>query len=373
MVSAGELSGDLHGSLLVKELRRQASGLTFFGIGSKRLALAGVDIRLDISPRSSVGIFEALPNLFSIYRSFRKAKALILSERPDLVILIDSQGFNLPLARFCKKVGIKTVYYIAPQEWLWGSDKGTKSVLGSVDLVIAIFQKEFTKFRAFGNNVVYYGHPLIDIVHSSGSKVSLLEKFGLSSSSGPIVALCPGSRAHEIRSLVPIFSETARLIKRSIPGTSFILPLSSPLYLKTVEEAFAGLNCKIIIDDTYNALSVCDLAICASGTINLEAALLSIPNIMAYKLSPLTFLVGKYLLNIDRKIKYFCMINLLLDKLVVPELVMSNLSPLNLSRSAVSLLRQPNDKMLASFSQLKGELGSPGVIPNVARAILNRF
>src|SRR3989339_1883113 len=146
MVSAGELSGDLHGSLLVKELRRQASGLTFFGIGSKRLALAGVDIRLDISPRSSVGIFEALPNLFSIYRSFRKAKALILSERPDLVILIDSQGFNMPLARFCKKQGIKTVYYVAPQEWLWGTERGARRVAQTLDLIIAIFEKEYHSY-----------------------------------------------------------------------------------------------------------------------------------------------------------------------------------------------------------------------------------
>lgn len=375
MVSAGELSGDLHGSFLVKELLRLDPSLSFFGIGSERLAASGVDIRFDLSRRSSVGIIEALPNLFSLFLSFKKAKALIRKERPDLVILIDSQGFNLPLAGFCKKIGVKTVYYIAPQEWLWGNEKGVKHVLSSVDLVIAIFETEYDRFRSFGNNVVYFGHPLVDIAHSTGPKADLLSKLGLADRSGPIVAICPGSRTHELRALLPVFSRTAGLLMRSIPGVSFILPLPSAKFLFEIEKAFAGLPCKYLINDTYDALAASDLAICASGTINLEAALLSTPNIMAYKLSPLTFFIGKYLLKIDQKIKYFSMVNILLDKPVIPELIMSGLTPADLSLSSLALLDHPQARkeMLASFSLLKESLGSPGVISRIARSILDHF
>lgn len=164
MVSAGEVSGDVHGSYLIKEFKKLRPDIFFFGMGSERLAAEGVDVKFDITKRGTIGILEALPNILPVYSTFLKMKKLLLREKPDLVLLIDSQGFNMPFAKFCKKAGFKTVYYIAPQEWLWGTPRGIKRVADTVDLIVAIFQKEYEAYRAAGANVVYFGHPLVDIV-----------------------------------------------------------------------------------------------------------------------------------------------------------------------------------------------------------------
>lgn len=168
MVSAGEVSGDVHGSYLIKEFKKLRPDIFFFGMGSERLAAEGVDVKFDITKRGTIGILEALPNILPVYSTFLKMKKLLLREKPDLVLLIDSQGFNMPFAKFCKKAGFKTVYYIAPQEWLWGTPRGIKRVADTVDLIVAIFQKEYEAYRAAGANVVYFGHPLVDIVKVSG-------------------------------------------------------------------------------------------------------------------------------------------------------------------------------------------------------------
>lgn len=371
MVSAGEISGDLHGAYLIQELKKLLPSAYYFGIGSERLAAAGVDIKLDITRRSTIGILEALPNLLALYRSFKQTKALILAERPDLVILIDSQGFNLPLAKFCRSQAIKTVYYIAPQEWLWGTDQGVARVLQAVTRVIAIFPAEYKKFRSFGDNVVYFGHPLLDIVKSSADQLSLRKKFN--QPAGQVVALCPGSRQQELQSLLPILAETTRLMRQARPELQFIAPVSSPRFLKKIEQAFSGLSCKFVINDSYDALASADLAICVSGTVNLEASLLSVPNIMIYKLSRFSYFIGKYILKIDRKIKFFSMPNIVLDKKVIPELIMDQANPLDISKAALTLLASKPDReaMSREFSRLKDILGQSGVISQAAKSIFD--
>jgi lipid-A-disaccharide synthase len=371
MVSAGELSGDLHGAYLINELKRFLPDAYFFGIGSERLAAAGVEIKFDLSPRSTIGILEALPNLLALYRSFRRAKSLILAERPDLVILIDSQGFNLPLAKFCRGQGVKTVYYIAPQEWLWGTDKGVARVLRSVTRVIAIFPKEYEKFRAFGENVVYFGHPLLDIVKASASRPDLRRKFDLAGD--PVVALCAGSREHELKTLLPVLVEAARLMRQARPDLQFIVPVPVPRFLNNIEQAFSGLNCIFVVNNSYDALSAADLAVCVSGTVTLEASLLGLPNIMIYKLSRFSYFIGKYFLKIDKKIKFFSMPNIVLDKKVIPELIMDRANPLDIAKTAGALLASAADRQAMSreFSHLKELLGRSGVIRQAAKSIFD--
>lgn len=371
MVSAGEISGDLHGAYLVNELKKLLPNAYYFGIGSERLAAAGVEIKLDITRRSTIGILETIPNLLALYRSFRRAKALLIKERPDLVILIDSQGFNLPLANFCRSLGIKTVYYIAPQEWLWGTNKGVARVLRAVSRVIAIFPAEYKKFRSFGDNVVYFGHPLLDIVKASADQPALRQKFSFTA--GQVVALCPGSRQQELKSLLPILAETARLMRQAKPEINFIVPVSSPRFLNIIEQAFSDLACKFVLNDSYDALASADLAICVSGTVNLEASLLGVPNIMVYKLSRFSYYLGKYILKIEKKIKYFCMTNIVLDKKVIPELIMDQANPFLISKSALTLLASKADReaMSREFSRLKDILGQSGVISQAAKSIFD--
>ncbi len=363
MISAGEVSGDVHGSFLVKEIKRLAPEAVFFGVGSERLAAAGVEIKLDITRRGTIGIFEALPNLFPLFFAFQKIKKMVLAEKPDFVILIDSQGINFPLAKFCKKLGVRTVYYIPPQEWLWGTPKNTRLVARTVDLIVAIFEKEYEAYKKAGANVVYFGHPLIDIVKSSAVPAP---------PGAPLISLCPGSRPHEIKTLLPILLGAARLIQKELPCVRFVLPVASQQLEALVKSLMVSVDVPTVVGATYDTLAASDLALCASGTINFEASLLSTPNIMVYKLSRLTYFIGKYFLRIDKKLKYYSMPNLILDKKVIPELVMADATPEKISAEALAILNDParQAKTKEAFAALRQTLGRPGVIRRAAEAIM---
>jgi len=384
VVSAGEVSGDYHGSYLVKELLSLNPHLLFLGLGSERLAAAGVDVRFDISRRGTIGLFEALPNILPVYFIFLKMKRLILEEKPDLVLLIDSQGFNVPLARFCKKAGIKTAYYIPPHEWLWGTPKGARLVAEAADLIVAIFEKERDSYRAAGANVVYFGHPLVDLVRSALTKsearklIFAGEPDIIPDRQKTVISICPGSRTQEIKGLLPLLLKSAALIAAELPDARFLIPAASRQIRNDIDELVRAVkpslpNLKVLDRQPYDALIASDLAICASGTINLEASILGVPNIMVYKLSPLTFFVGKYLLRIADRLKYFSMPNILLNECVVPELTMSRANPKEISREAIYILRdQGHSRQIQNaFSRLRASLGSPGVIRRCAQAILN--
>jgi len=153
MFSAGEVSGDMHAAYLAEEIKKIDPQLSLFGMGSERLRSCGVDIRCDISKQATIGLLEALPNIANLYSAFLKMKGLLANEKPNLLILVDSQGFNVPLAKFAKSLGIRTVYYIPPQEWLWGTEKNAKKIASSLDLIIAIFEKEYLIYKEFGANV----------------------------------------------------------------------------------------------------------------------------------------------------------------------------------------------------------------------------
>lgn len=372
LLSAGEVSGDVHGTYLVKELKKLLPDAYFFGMGSEKLLAEGVDIKVDISKRGSIGIFEALPNLLPVYFAYLRMVELMKRERPDLVILIDSQGINMPLARAAKKLGLKTVYYIAPQEWLWGTAKGVKRVSETIGLIVSIFEKEHETYRQAGGNSVYFGHPLVDIIAGRQPKPTndtRIETVGRK----PVIALCPGSRTQEIKGLLPIFLKAAEKIKQSYPDAQFVIPAASTEMIKNIFKYIGeDLRPRAIVGQTYEILAGSDLAICASGTINLEASLLGVPNMMVYKLSPLTYWVGKYILKLGEKLPYFSMPNLLLEEKAIPELVMGDANPERVTQEALLILNdlERQKKMKTAFARLKIKLGAPGVISRVAQEIV---
>jgi len=373
MVSAGEVSGDLHGAFLVRELKKTSPDIKFFGLGSDRLKSEGVDIRFDISRRSTIGIFEALPNLIPIYLVYLRTIHLMKKEKPDLLLLIDSQGFNIPLARAAKKLGIKTVYYIAPQEWLWGTPAGVKKIAETIDLIVAIFEKEYNSYKNAGGNVVYFGHPLIDIVTPSLSRNAARKKYLGAEDKKLLISLCPGSRTQEIKNLLPLLVKSALLIGKEFPAAEFFIPAASDYISKIIPHYMESLEARIIVGQTYDILFASDLALCASGTINLESSVLGVPNIMVYKLSPLTYFIGKNILKIDKKLPYFSMPNFILNEKVVPELVMGMANPVLIAAEAVSILKDPSraDYMKNSFSRLKTLLGRPGVLLKISQSIID--
>lgn len=373
MISSGEVSGDIQASYLVKELKALDPSLIFFGVGSDKLSSVGVRIDFDITARATVGLFEALPNIPYLYLTFKKIVSLMRQERPDLLILVDSQGINMPLAKEAKKMGIKTVYYIAPQEWLWGNTRNLKKVVSTIDLIVAIFEKEYYLYKKSGGRVAFFGHPLVDIVKPTLLKADACNLFfGTSAETFPTIALCPGSRVQEIRKLLPILLKAASLIKQKLPAARFLISAASLGIIREIFPYIDEYGPKAIVNHSYDILNVSNLAICTSGTINLEASLLSVPNLMVYKLSPLTYFIGKYFLKIDKKIPFFSMPNLLLNSPVVPELVMSEANPERIANEALSILNNPEKtkEMKSSFLLLKDKLGSPGVISRCAKEIL---
>ncbi|MBI5699156.1 lipid-A-disaccharide synthase [Candidatus Saganbacteria bacterium] len=376
LFSAGEVSGDLHAAFLLKELRKLLPEAHFFGMGGEKLSAAGFDVKLDITALGSIGLFEALPRIFSLNSALSHMKALLLSERPDLLILIDSQGFNMPLASYAGSLGIKTCYYIPPQEWLWGTARGTKKVAESLDLILAIFEKEYFSYKKAGGRVKYFGHPLLDIVKPSLSRSEARKRF-TGDFSGPVVALCPGSRTQELAVLLPLFIRSAYLIKRAFPEVRFLMPAASSWAKNIIGRSVksSSLPINIIEGLNYDVLNCSDLVIAASGTINLESSILGIPNIMVYKLSWLSYFIGKYILRIDKKMPYFSMPNILINEKLVPELIMGAASPENISAAALPFLSDPTirKKTINGFLRVKTLLGSPGAISRCASAIVDSF
>jgi lipid-A-disaccharide synthase len=370
MISAGEVSGDSHGQRLVRELKKLLPDAYFFGLGSEKMLAEGVDIKRDMTRRGTIGIFEALPNIVPLYFTYLKMRDLLKKERPDLLILIDSQGINMPLARAAKKLGIKTVYYIAPQEWLWGTAKGIKKVAETIDLIVAIFEKEYETYKKAGAKVIYSGHPLVDLVRADLNPETVRKEL-LGNVKGPIIALCPGSRLQEIRGLLPLLLKAGEIIKAEIPDANFIIPAASTEMIKEIFDLIGDFRPKAVVGHTYDILAAADVALCASGTINLEASLLDTPNIMVYKLNPLTYFVGKYILKIGEKLRYFSMPNILLNEPAIPELVMADAEPNKIAQTALRIIKdsREKDKLKVAFAKLRNQLGEPGVVARTAQAI----
>lgn len=360
MMSAAEVSGDVHGSYLARELK----SCSLFGMGGERMKAAGVDIRLDITRTSSVGIVEAIANLPTHISTLRTLKKMLRDERPDALILIDAQGFNMILASYAKKIGIKTIYYIAPQEWLWGTKKGIDKVVRTIDLIISIFAKEHEMFKAAGGNSVYYGHPLLDIIKVKMDRSQFCRKYLLDADK-KIVALCPGSRVQEMNRLLPILLDAAKKLK----GVQFVLPISSSIFRSSITDhvSSSGLDIKLVEGSSYDVLGNCDLAIASSGTIILECVCLGTPVIMFYKLSAITYYISRYLFRI--KLPFYSMPNLLAGRSIVPEYVMWDATSENIASEAVKLLEDPG-KLKEGYREVMALLGSPGAIKKSAQKII---
>lgn len=371
MLSAGEVSGDIHGAALAKELRKINSALCLFGMGGEKMRLAGVDIKYDLSAKGTVGIIEVLKFLPSILFGLFKMKRLLKKERPDLLVLIDYQGFNMLLAKYAKRLGIKTVYYIAPQEWLWGTPKGIMNVVNTIDKLLCIFEEEAKAYKNNGGNAIYVGNPNVDTARPASSKEEFCKTAGLNPKF-PIFGIFPGSRHQELDALLPVFTSAAALIKRKIPNSQFIIALSSLQFKNKVESHLKRKKIDIpaVYGRSHDILSASNVAIAASGTIIMEAAILNTPAIMAYKISPLTYFIAKYIVKI--KLPYFTMPNIIANKMVVPEIMQSDATEQNIADKAAQMLTDPEavKAIKEGFRQVRSKLGPPGAVKRAAEEIM---
>ncbi|HTG82818.1 MAG TPA: lipid-A-disaccharide synthase [Geobacteraceae bacterium] len=368
MIVAGEASGDLHGANLVQAARRLDSSLSFFGIGGPRMRDAGVDTLIDASQMAVVGLVEVIAHFNVIGRAYLTLRKIIASDPPDLLVLIDYPDFNLRIARLAKRAGVRVLYYISPQVWAWRVGR-VKKIGRVVDRMAVVFPFEVPFYEREGVPVTFVGHPLVDTVHPSMSRAESQALFGLD----PVrrtVGLFPGSRTGEISRLLPVILESARLLKKRFPDLQFILPLASTLTMADIAPYLSGsgLEIKVAEGRGYDVMQVCDAIITVSGTVTLEIALVGVPMVIIYRVSPLTYELGKRLIRVD----HIGICNIVAGERVVPELIQHDAEPGRIAAEIDRMLTDPEygAAITTKLSAVREKLGSGGGSSRAARLIL---
>lgn len=365
LIIAGEPSGDRHGSDLVVALRKNMPDSKFFGIGGDEMQQRGVDLFYHISQLAFLGFSEILKHIPFIFFIIKKLKRWIKENRPRAVILIDYPGFNLRLAKISKKLNIPVIYYICPQLWAWGR-KRVEKIRRYVDLPLVIFKFEEEFYTAHQIKSKFVGHPLVDEIHISQSEEEFREKYHLAPNN-PIVALLPGSRVNEVRSLLPVMAETTRSFLENHKA-EWVIGKSAAVSEKIYREILGGdANFHLIQGDTHHIMKYSFVVIVASGTATLETGFLGTPMIVLYKVSPFTYLLGKRLV----KIKNIALANIVSGKQVIPELIQGEVTVNRLNVELEKYFKNAGyyNHVVKELKQIPEKLGKPGTAKRAARVI----
>lgn len=354
LVSAGEASGDLYAALLVEELRRTWPDARYFGCTGPRMRRAGVETVVDSSSLAVVGLVEVLAHIPRIYGEYRKLLAAARRDGADLAILTDSPDFHLRLARKLRSQGIPVVYLVAPQVWAWrrGRLRGMRRTIGHL-LCIFPFEEEF--FHGHGLAATYIGHPLAGLVKPSLSRAEFFRKHRLPMGR-PLISVLPGSRRGEAaRHLPPLLDAVERLYREQ--AASFILPASATAGAGFFRDRIGAAPIQVIEGESWDAIAHADLALAASGTVTVEAALLGTPMVTFYKVTAASWLMGRMLVRVP----FYSMVNLIAGRAVVPELMQSQLTGERLAAEAQRLLRDEDARaeMRAGLAEVAAKLTGP--------------
>lgn len=366
LVVAGEASGDLHGGRLLRELAALVPGLQAFGMGGAELRGAGLEALADSREIAVVGLSEALRVLPRARQIFRQLLDECARRRPAAALLIDSPEFNLRLARALKKRGVRVVYYVSPQVWAWRRGR-VRTIAEVVDRMLVLFPFEVDFYRGHAVAVAHVGHPLVDEVPSLPQAWDADPPPG-----GPgapfRVVLLPGSRRSEIAALLPSMLGAARLLRERLPieVTLVQAPTLADAAIDPHLEA-AGLPARRVRADRFREIAASHLALCASGTATLEVALLGTPLIVAYRLSAFSYRLARWLVRLP----HFSLVNLVLGRPVVPELLQHAAGPRGIADAAEALLRDPNRvaEMRRGLAELRARLGEPGASRRAAEQL----
>lgn len=363
LVVAGEASGDLHGARLVSELRRLEPDLGFFGLGGDELRAAGLESVAHSAEISVVGITEVL----RILKRAREIFDLLLREverrRPAAAVLIDFPDFNLRLASELKKRGVPVVYYVSPQVWAWRRGR-VKTIAEVVDRMLVLFPFEVEFYQRFGVKVIHVGHPLVDEVPQLPSAWERGEEV-----SGPFrLALLPGSRISEVESLLPVMLDAVKRLAEDLPvEVRLIRAPTIPRELFEEEIELSGLPVRIISEDRFAAVANSHLALCASGTATLEVGLLGTPMVMLYRLGRWTYMLARLMVRLP----FVSLVNLVLGKKVIPELLQSDATPRRIAAEAEQILLDDGERerMRTGLAELRTRLGEGGASVRAAREV----
>jgi lipid-A-disaccharide synthase len=390
-ISTGEVSGDLQGALLIDGLKRQAEAieldLEIVALGGEKMAAAGATLLGNTTGIGSVGILESLPFVVPTLQIQQRAKQYLRQHPPDLVVLIDYMGPNLSLGRFMRRhlPQVPIVYYIAPQDWVWSArsilPRDTMTIVKMTDQLLAVFPEEARYFETKGASVTWVGHPLVDRMRLTPTREESRAALGIEPDQIAI-ALVPASRRQELKYMMPVAFEAARQLQAKLLESAesqksnsqsplFWIPLSLEAYRPAIEAAIEryGLMATLVSGQTQEVLSAADLAITKSGTVNLELALLNVPQVVFYRVSPFTYSIARLL---KFSIPFMSPPNLVVMRSIVPELLQEEATSENIVNESLELLFNPERRQQtqADYQEMRQLLGEVGVCDRAACEIL---
>ena len=366
LIIAGETSGDMHGASLMSAMKTLNPDLTFFGIGGDRMIAEGLEPVRHARNMAILGFFEVLKHLRYIYRVYKDLVHLLRTRNPYLIILIDYPGFNLRFARKSKKLGFRNLYYISPQVWAWKKSR-VDQMVKSIDRMLVILPFETDIYRKKGLDVHFVGHPLKGNLVSNQTKSRFCEENGLNPEF-PIIGLLPGSRTQEIARLLPEMSRACKMVQNHLPKAQFIVGMAPHLsehdYLPYLDQA----PVRLVEKNTYGVMAHADAVWVASGTATLETALLGTPMVICYKMSPLTYYLGRLLVHIQ----YIGLVNIVAEKMIATELIQNRANAREMARTILPLITDEfyRNQIIAELNRVSDHLGEPGASKRAAALAL---
>lgn len=373
MLVAGEASGDRHAANLFLELKERIPGVLGIGMGGLKMTEAGIDVRYDSSRIAVIGLVEVIRHYREIRQALNQMKQIIAIERPDLLICVDYKEFNFKLASFAKQSGIKVLFYVSPQVWAWRPGRVLK--YGKViDMMAVIFPFETPYYEEHDIPVRYVGHPSVDKVHPEYSREQDFNRFELDHGYS-VVGLLPGSRNMEVKRLLPVMLQAAENVLETIPEVQFVLPQADSITDELLQQYLskAPFKVKVIKNQPYDVIQCCDAVMTTSGTATLEVTLLTVPMVITYKLSTLTYWLGKWLV----KSLFIGLPNIIAGKGIVKELIQHQATARNLSDEIIRILTDKpyQEQMRLALAEVKEELGHGGgskVMAEIAEEMLQQ-
>ncbi|MFQ6611594.1 MAG: lipid-A-disaccharide synthase [Fidelibacterota bacterium] len=360
---AGEASGDLHGAKLMEALQSRHPDIRFIGHGGDRMSAQGLKLLEHVDKLAIMGFSEVLKHLPYMFRVMKKTINTINATIPDRIILIDYPGFNLRLAKKIHGSSIPITYFILPQLWAWKPGR-IRYFQNYIDQALCIFPFEKTWFKNQGVKVKFVGHPFSEKMMIETKKTDFFKKHNLSETN-PLLTLLPGSRQQEISYHWPIFLNTIQILKRAIPNLQVVVGKAPSVTLEPVPDYV-----KVESDEIRACMKYGTVALVASGTATLEAAVLNIPLIVCYKLAPLSASITRRL----NKAPFVSIVNLIAERELVPEYIQENMQPARLATALQTLIKpsKARNAMLTGFEEVRQKLGTPGVYKRAATEILGR-
>lgn len=364
---AGEASGDLHGANLMKQIKKQDSEAVFRFIGGDLMQKQGGEPLKHYKEMAFMGIWEVLLNIRTISKNMKTCQKEILRFTPDAIILIDYAGFNLRIAKFAKQFEYKVFYYISPKVWAWKKSR-VKKIKRYVDKMFVILPFEVDFYKQFNYPVMFIGNPLVDAIEEKKEQIPDYETFINTNnlSKKPIIALLSGSRKQEIARLLPPMLQQIK----HFPDYQFVLAAVPSIDISFYQQFTSGFPVKILVDKTYSILKHAEAAIVTSGTATLETAILNVPEVVCYKTGPITYHIGKHLVNVP----FFSLVNLIMEQEVVKELLQFNLEE-EIRQELNKLLfdKEYRKNLLENYAKLREKLGKTGASQRTAKAIVGEL